>query len=71
MGLVCEAQETLGELLSSAQVTTQGMTFGALVVQTSMTLEMWGEFSRSQMRLKTTSRMQGTQMEQVSKVQVI
>lgn len=71
MGLVCEAQETPGELLSSAQVTRQGMTFGALVVQTSTTLEKWGEFSRSQMTLKTTSRTQGTQMEPVSKVQVI
>lgn len=36
-----------------------------------MTLEMWGEFSRNLVRLKTTSRMQGIQTKLVSTAQEI
>lgn len=82
MGLVCEAQETrevliygaqetLEELSSNVQVTRWALSFGVLVGQTSMTQEMRGEISRNQVRLMKTSRMQGTWMELVSKVQVI
>lgn len=36
-----------------------------------MTLEMWGEFSRNLVRLKTISRMQGIQKKLVSRAQEI
>ena len=82
MGLACEAQETkevlpfgaqetLGEPPSNVQVIRWELSFGVLVGQTSTTQETRGEISRNRVKLMKTSRMQGTQMEPVSKVQVI